>query len=73
MDFVQQGIIIIIKRISTVPICRTRWKHRALYNNTNNTHTCASDKGFGTAVKNGLEIIIKLVCLESVIPLATQH
>ena len=33
-------IIIIIKRISTAPIYRTRWEHRALYNNTNkNTHT----------------------------------
>ena len=32
-------IIIIIKRISRAPIYRTRWQHRALYNNTNNTHT----------------------------------
>ena len=29
---------IIIKRISGAPIYRTRWEHRALYNNTNNTH-----------------------------------
>ena len=32
-------IIIIIKRISTAPIYDTRWQHRALYNNTNHTHT----------------------------------
>ena len=32
-------IIIIIKRISRPSICRTRWEHRALYNNTNHTHT----------------------------------
>ena len=31
-------IIIIIKRISRAPIYRTRWEHRALYNNTH-THT----------------------------------
>ena len=31
-------IIIIIKRISRAPIYRTRL-HRALYNNTNHTHT----------------------------------
>ena len=32
--------IIIIKRISTAPICRTRWEHRVLYNNTHaRTHT----------------------------------
>ena len=31
--------IIIIKRISGALIYRTRWEHRALYNNTNNTHT----------------------------------
>ena len=30
--------IIIIKRISWVPIYHTRWQHRALYNNTNHTH-----------------------------------
>jgi len=30
--------IIIIKRISKAPIYRTRWEHRALYNNTDNTH-----------------------------------
>ena len=30
---------IIIKRISRVPIYHTRWQHRALYNNTNQTHT----------------------------------
>ena len=33
--------IIIIKRISRVPIYGTRWEHRALYNNTNtHRHTC---------------------------------
>ena len=32
-------IIIIIKRISRAPIYRTRWEHRALYNNTDHTHT----------------------------------
>ena len=32
-------IIIIIKRISRAPIYHTRWQHRALYNNTNHTHT----------------------------------
>ena len=32
-------LIIIIKRISRVPIYHTRWQHRALYNNTNHTHT----------------------------------
>ena len=31
-------IIIIIKRISRAPIYRTRWEHRAFYNNTDNTH-----------------------------------
>ena len=31
-------IIIIIKRISRVPIYHTKWQHRALYNNTNHTH-----------------------------------
>ena len=31
-------IIIIIKRISRVPIYRTRWEHRALYNNSNDRH-----------------------------------
>ena len=29
----------IIKNISRAPICRTRWEHGALYNNTNNTHS----------------------------------
>ena len=69
-------IIIIIKRISRVPIYRARWEHRALYNNTNNTHARtharthahthirASDEGIGRAVKNSLEIIIKQVHLE---------
>ena len=60
-------IIMIIKRISRAPIYRTRWEHRALYNNTNDrhrhAHTHASDEGIGTAVKNSLEIIIKQVCL----------
>ena len=32
-------IIIIIKRISRTPICCTRWEHRALCNNINNTHS----------------------------------
>ena len=32
------GVMIIINRISRAPISRTRWEHRALYNNTN-THT----------------------------------
>ena len=65
--------IIIIKRISRVPIYHTRWQHRAL--NTNHTrtrahthtHTCTvSDEGMGRAVKNSLEIIIKQVHLEGV-------
>ena len=34
-------IIIIIKRISRAPVYHTRWQHRALYNNTNHTHTHA--------------------------------
>ena len=40
-------IIIIIKRISRAPIYHTRWQHRALYNNTNHTHTHTqvSDQG----------------------------
>ena len=40
-------IIIIIKLIYRAPIYCTRWEHRALYNNTNNTHTHthASDEG----------------------------
>ena len=46
---------IIIKMISRAPIYRSRWEHRALYNNTNNTHTHMhthmSDEGIGTAVK----------------------
>ena len=51
--------IIIRKRISRAPIYHTRWQHRALYNNTNHTHThTASDEGMGRAVKNNLEIII---------------
>ena len=29
----------LLKRISRAPIYHTRWKHRALYNNTNDTHT----------------------------------
>ena len=32
-------MMIIIKRISRAPIYRPRWQHRALYNNTDNTHT----------------------------------
>ena len=32
-------LIIIIKRISRTPLYRTRWEHRALYNNTNKIHT----------------------------------
>ena len=64
---------IIIKRISSAPIYHTRWQHRALYNNTNHTHTRArahtrahtvSDKGVGRAAKNSLEIVIKQVRLE---------
>ena len=38
-ELVRIIIIIIIKRISRVPIYHTRWQHRALYNNTNHTHT----------------------------------
>ena len=33
------AVIIIIKKISRVPIYHTRWQHRALYNNTIHTHT----------------------------------
>ena len=51
-------IIIIIKRISRAPIYHTKWQHRALYNNTNHTHThtcmhihSALDEGIGMAVK----------------------
>ena len=36
-NFTTVGII--IKRISRAPIYHTRWQHRALYNNTNYTHT----------------------------------
>ena len=32
-------IIIIIKKISRGLVYHTRWQHRALYNNTNHTHT----------------------------------
>ena len=32
-------VIIIIQRISRAPIYHTRWQHRALYNNTNPTHS----------------------------------
>ena len=35
--------VIIIERISRVPIYRTRWDQRALYNNTNNRHSAAKD------------------------------
>ena len=31
--------VVIIKRISRAPIYHTRWQHRALYSNTNHTHT----------------------------------
>ena len=49
-----------------MPIYCTRWEHRALYNNTNDTHTdtCASDEGIGMAMKNCLEIVIERVRLE---------
>ena len=57
------GTLIIIKRISRAPTYHTRWQHRALYNNTNHTHT-VSNKGMGRAVENSLEIIIKQVHLE---------
>ena len=64
-----KGIIIIIKRISRAPICHTKWEHRALYNNPNNTHThlyihTGWTGGIGTAVKNRnrcLEIVIEQV------------
>ena len=46
-----------------MPVYHTRWQHKALYNNTNYTHT-ASDEGISRAVKNSFEIIIKQVCLE---------
>ena len=40
-------IIIIIKRISRAPIYRTRWEHRALYNNiTKSTPGMARPFGF---------------------------
>ena len=32
------NVIIIKKRISRAPIYRSRWEHRALCNDTNNTH-----------------------------------
>ena len=48
-------IIIIIKRITRAPIYCTRWEHRALYNNTNNTHIHTHTRlrrgDIGTAVK----------------------
>ena len=31
--------IIIVKRTSRTPVYRTRWEHRALYENTSNTHS----------------------------------
>ena len=37
--------IIIIKRISRAPIYHARWQHRALYNNTNHTHTHSVGRG----------------------------
>ena len=58
----QCWLIIIIKRISRAPIYHTKWQHRALYNNTNHTHT-ASDEGMGRDVsgKNVLNsMIIKI-------------
>ena len=36
-------MIIIMKRISRVPIYRTRREHRALYNNTNDRHRTTHD------------------------------
>ena len=39
-------IIIIIMRISRAPIYHTRWQHRALYNNTNHTHTECRTRGW---------------------------
>ena len=46
-------IIIIIKRISRVPIYHTRWQHRALYNNTNHTHTHTHTDAHTHSVKQG--------------------
>ena len=40
-------IIIIIMRISRAPVYHTRWQHRALYNNTNHTHTYTASDGQG--------------------------
>ena len=65
-------IIIIIKRISRAPIYHTKWEHRALYNNTNHTHTHDThsvERGDGQGCKKkkrkkSLEIIIKQVHLE---------
>ena len=57
-------VIIIIKRISRAPIYHTKWQHRALYNNTNHTHTQRRNEGMGRAVKNSLVIIIKQVRLK---------
>ena len=62
MIFVTTMLITIVKRISTAPIYHTRWKHRALYNNTSNahTHTHAHTRrtgGYhGCKKKKGLEI-----------------
>ena len=73
-------VTIIIKRISGAPSYRTRWEHRALYNNSNNnsthtrthahihthTHIRASDGGggVGTAAKKSFKIVIEQVRLE---------
>ena len=61
-------LIIILKRISRASIYHTRWEHRPLYNNTNNTHTYTDARihscvgqGIGTAVKNSSEILIKVL------------
>ena len=66
-------IIIIINRISRVPIYHTRWEHRALYNSTHNTHARTHRRththtrvGQGArhgCEKTSLEIVIKQWCI----------
>ena len=57
-------IIIIVKRISRAPIYCTRWEHRVLYNNTNNTHThmhtrVQCDTHTHSCVRRGIGMAVK--------------
>ena len=50
-------IIIIIKRISRAPIYRTRWEHRALYNNTDNTHRTQEQAPVASGNEQSVQIL----------------